>query len=83
MVTGDNQRTARAIAAQVGIPSDQVLAETRPSEKAQVVKRLQRHGRGFTVAFVGDGINDAPALAQAILGLRWEPGRMWRWRQRI
>ena len=70
MLTGDNVQVARAIADEVGI--DQVIAGVLPNEKADHIKALQEQGRN--VAFVGDGINDAPALSTADVGIAMESG---------
>jgi Cu+-exporting ATPase len=70
LLTGDNARAARAVAAQIGV--DEVIAEVLPGGKADVVRRLQDEGR--VVAMVGDGVNDAAALAQADLGLAMGTG---------
>ncbi|WP_344688020.1 heavy metal translocating P-type ATPase [Blastococcus jejuensis] len=72
LLTGDNAAAARAVAAEVGIDPDAVIAEVLPKEKVDVIRRLQDEGR--TVAMVGDGVNDAAALAQADLGLAMGTG---------
>ncbi|WP_060891535.1 heavy metal translocating P-type ATPase [Streptomyces europaeiscabiei] len=72
LLTGDNERVARSVAAAVGISPEHVIAEVLPQDKVDVVRRLQSEGR--TVAMVGDGVNDAAALATADLGLAMGTG---------
>ncbi|HEY1228521.1 MAG TPA: HAD-IC family P-type ATPase [Ramlibacter sp.] len=72
LLTGYNEAVARAVAAEVGIAAGDVIAEVMPEDKVAVIKRLQAEGR--VVAMVGDGVNDAAALAQADLGLSMGTG---------
>ena len=74
MATGDGLTTAQSVAKKLGI--DEVHGEVKPADKLALVDRLQREGR--VVGMAGDGINDAPALAKADVGVMWEPVPMWR-----
>ena len=72
MVTGDSKRTARAIARQLDLPEDRVIAEALPTSKIEQVRKLQQEGK--IVCMVGDGVNDAPALAEADVGISMGTG---------
>jgi Cu+-exporting ATPase len=79
MLTGDNLKTAQAIASEVNI--DEIFAEVRPEEKSTKVKELQE--KGDKTGMVGDGINDAPALAQADIGMAIGTGTEWPLKRRM
>jgi Cu+-exporting ATPase len=72
LISGDNQRTSLSVASRIGIPAEMVYAEVRPNGKADVIDSLKRNGR--SVAFAGDGLNDAPALASADVGIAMGTG---------
>jgi len=69
MITGDEEATALAVARAVGIPPSHILARAKPEDKRGFIAAIQRQGEGVRVAFVGDGTNDSPALAQADVGV--------------
>ncbi|OTF80556.1 hypothetical protein BLA29_011156, partial [Euroglyphus maynei] len=72
MMTGDNERSARKVARQIGINGEDVIAKVLPSNKTEIVRQLQ--SKGHCVAMVGDGINDSPALARADVGIAFSTG---------
>ena len=72
MITGDNEKTARAVGAMLGMDHDHIYSRILPGQKARIISDLEK--KGWTVAMVGDGINDAPALATAHVGMAMGSG---------
>ena len=72
MITGDNEKTARAVGAMLGMDHDHIFSRILPGQKARIISELEK--KGWTVAMVGDGINDAPALATAHVGMAMGSG---------